>query len=191
MRALALISRTRAAGHVLMAMEAIAGREVSSTHYVKDALLLILWHVLKVVFLVVRMGLHWITFMASYLGSFVTCLLSKFYCEEQSSFSQWPLVIRSVTWPWDRVCPFLSKSFSPVRGYQKVETMSFICCRPHGVQCSFTSTLVDVCYFLISLFINRYLLVYLLIDIDDLSCSNPNFIKYQTSSINWVRARAR
>ena len=63
------------------AKEAIVVREVSSTHFVKKALLLVLWHILRTVFLVVRMCLYQITFTVSYLCSPVTRLLSRFSCD--------------------------------------------------------------------------------------------------------------
>lgn len=63
------------------AKKATVGRQVSSTHFVKNALLLVLWHILRTVFLVARMRLYQITFTVSYLCSLVTHLLSRFSCD--------------------------------------------------------------------------------------------------------------
>lgn len=66
---------------MLIAKEVIVGREVSSTHYMNNALLLTLWHVLRIVFLRMRISLYGIIFTVSYLGSLVTRLLSRFSCD--------------------------------------------------------------------------------------------------------------
>jgi hypothetical protein len=86
---------------MLKAKETTVEREVRSPPYMKSALLLILWHVLRIVFPVVRMSLHQITFTVSYLGSLITSLLPRFYCKETVHlYRTTPADQRCNMWPW-------------------------------------------------------------------------------------------